>query len=301
MRWALVLVALGCRGDRAPARPPVAAAPPAPAADAAAPIVTVRLPDEAKDDFPHRKAELAPQLVRALTCFPAGDDFEPAIDAYDGHLVLCAQALTRRGVSAFSDRVSYACWNLDGGVMARRTDVGRGFFDCQDGTCTGELTEVTSYDGHTLLVYDDQQQRIAIFERMPDGSRGARAHEFALPADVPTDNLLAWAFVHAGRTIFARDGERTFVLDDDGKLLGSTPGERIDVGDDSHVLVREAEAVAGTWWVAGKPHKRSLARKYSSGPVVLDGKAYALAGTRLYTLDATTLAEKSSRAIPSCP
>ncbi len=295
-----MLVVVACREDRPPASPPVVVARPAPA-DAAAPIVTVAVPAEAHDDLPHRKAELAPQLARALTCFPAGDDFDPAIDAYDGHLVLCAQALTRRGVSAFSDRVSYACWNLDGGVLARRTDLGRGFFDCQDGTCTGELTEVTSHDGRTLLVYDDKRQRISIFERMPDGSRGARTHDFALPADVPTDNLLAWAFVHAGRTIFARDGDHTFVLDDDGKLLGSTPGERIDVGDDGHVLGREAEAIAGTWWIAGKPHQRSLARNYSSGPVVLDGKAYALAGKTLYTLDGTTLAEKSSRALPLCP
>ena len=262
-------------------------------AEAAPPVA---IPTGAKDDLPHKQAELAPLLAHADHCFPASDDFDAVVDGFDGHVVVCAQAETRRGVSAFFDWVSYACWNADG-VLTRRADLGRSFYNCADGACAGEPDGSISYDGRSYLAYDVAQHRVTITDR----TSKARTHTFVLPAAVPAEKVLAWEFVYAGHTIFARAGERTFALDEQGHVLGSLAGATIDVADDRHVFLHSWDSTSGLWFVDGKPHKRTVARIYRSGPALVGGKAYAIDKRTLYTLDASTLAEKSSRALTICP
>jgi hypothetical protein len=276
----------------------------------------VPTPGSAKDDLPHRTAELAPLFAHAAACVPRSNKLALDLEAFDGHLVACAQARTRRDESVFFDSVSYACWDVDpaNGGLARRTDHGRAFFACRDGKCEPETPEVTSYDGRALLVYDDVKHPLEIYERRADGSRGARTHSFAVPPELAKANPDHGEVVYVGQTIFARGSDTTVVLDDAGHVLGTAPGNRVDALDDTHALIRTIEhedapdpdhlairsSLRGTLWAEGHGAPVTLDRDYTAGPVLLGSAAYALAGRTLYVLDPKTLHAKKSYPIATC-
>jgi hypothetical protein len=163
---------------------------------------------------------------------------------------------------------------------------------------------VISYDGKALLVYDDPEHPIEIFARDGEGKRGARTASFALPRELAKLDPLHGEFVYVGHTIFAR-GETTLVLDDSGHMLASVPGGRVDVVDDSHVLVRVIEHVQtadpdhveehasrrGVLFEGGKQSKVTLDRDYA--PVRFGAGAYAVVDRKLLVLDGKSLSARS--------
>ncbi len=72
-------------------------------------------PSSARDDLPHRTAELAPLFVGSLTCVPSSDELTFDLEVFDGQLVTCAQAWTRRDASVFLDR-----WRSTNGTTTAR-------------------------------------------------------------------------------------------------------------------------------------------------------------------------------------
>jgi hypothetical protein len=331
-RSVLAFALVACQQGPEPAPPPPPPGPPAPPAPPAPPPparpidaaiaaeppgLRVVVRDSAGDDLPHRRAMLVPLFEHAERCIPRGaphqedppqpsDEIVLGLDAFAEQLVVCAQVDTRRGGSVFSDLVSYACWNVDpaSGQLERRKDLARAFFACRDGACPPEATDVASYDGRGLLVYDEASQPVQLFARNADGSRGARVRSFAVPPELRALDPMHGAFVYVGRAIFVRDGApaRTLALDDEGHVHGSVAGDDIRVVDDGHVLVIDHRSHRASLFDLSTfaTSRVSLDPALASGPVAFAGHAYALAGRTLVELDPTTFRGRKRLALATC-
>jgi hypothetical protein len=248
-RAALAVVVAAC--SAAPVAVPVVHAPAPPAAPAAAAPdeVEVQIPHGATDDLPHRRQLLAPWL--RADCVPPHDLADPAddhdqielaLDVLDDQLVACAQMLTRRGGSVFGDHVSYACWNVSAtGAVARRGDLGRSYFRCQDGSCPpGTLDhDVPSYDG-TQLISLDLRGNLTRYTREADGSRGALVgtiHAKQLELDGSDDRTGADLVAMPGGAIAVTDDiDDTLVFNSHGILEARVEAARLDVEDATHLF-----------------------------------------------------------------
>jgi hypothetical protein len=314
MRVAIVvlLVASCHRNDREPA----VAKPPPPAAVEAAPARAVAIdemdrpgppPTQARDDLPHRRARLDPLLAAARDCVPRADLLGPdeeaitlALDAFDDHLVVCAQALTRRGGSVFLDPVSYACWNVDPKTAAvtRRADLARSYVRCQAGGCAPyEDRTVTSHDGTEQLAFDDARHELAITTRA-----GAAVRSFPSPAELAGQEPLRGDLTYVGHTIFAVGELGVVVLDDHGQILGHAAGRDVHVMDAGHVLVSEDEQHATLYDLAPhKPRRLQLPAPYAAQAVRFHGALYAIDDARrLAALDPDTLRVRQTRPFVVC-
>lgn len=275
------------------------------AANAAGPrVMQVPPSGSAGDDFPHRKRELA-WLAKARDCVPPRDDTVTlALDAYDGRLVLCAQAMTRRDVSVFFDEVSYACWNLDPATAAvsRRADLGRAYFRCQDGTCqAGDFNKAISYDGTEEIVLTEATQEVSIRAR----PAGTLVRSFKGPAAFAGQELLRGHLTLVGHTIFAVFDYSILVLDDRGGARGKLEGIDLHVVDEGHVLaIRDIEGQHATLYelATRKATPIALTAKYLAGAVRHGGTFFAVDGDarKLVTLDPKTLQPRRALPLPIC-
>jgi hypothetical protein len=297
--------------QRSPGDPAHGAADPAGSASAAAsaaapPPIVAKLPraGSARDDLAHRRRDLA-WLAGKIDCVPAlaparpdGPELALALDSYGGRLVLCAQASTRRGVSVFFDDVSYACWNVDPATaaVARRADLGRAFFRCQDGACQPDADgRAVSYDGAAELVFSADQKELAIVGR----PGGARVRAFPLAGE----SFLRGELTLVGRTIFAIQGEEIAVLDDRGARVGKLAGPELRVLDADLVLAVRDEAHGTLYDLAARRETPvQLAVPYVAGAVRHAGEVLAVDGAAraLVRLDPATLRPLGSRPLPRC-
>lgn len=186
------------------------------------------LADTAKDDLAHRKTELAPMFANTDTCIPSETvDARWDLDAYDGHVVVCMQAMTRRGTSVFSDMVNYACWNVDPatGKASKRGDLGRSYFRCQDGACAPDSGHrAVSWDGASILTVDDKTVRVT-------DKAGKERASFATPKALQRQNFQSGDLTLVGHTIFAIYDDVVHAYSDAGKDLGSFDGRDLHVID----------------------------------------------------------------------
>jgi hypothetical protein len=329
--WIVVIVALviaSCeRSAERPASPaspasppPTASSPPAPAPapaitgsagsasapGASAPDPGDRIPQvhpsgSAADDFPSLKQELA-WLARAADCVPQKEGLlELALDSYDGKLVLCAQGLTRRDVSVFFDEVSYACWNIDPATAAvtRRADLGRSYFQCQDGTCPMlTINRFVSHDGTKEVALAEGKAELSIFAR----PGGALIRSFAGPAALAGQELHRGNLILLGDTIFAV-ADQVHVLDSRGAVRGKLEGNHVHVVDAGHALVIQDHRRATLYELAsGKSTPISLTARHLAGAIRHGGTFFAVdSDTRkLVTLDPKTLQPRRSIPLPLC-
>ena len=275
---------------------------------------------------------MASVFAGAKTCIPSpatvGDPADPmhqlglALDAFDGHLVACAQVPTRRGVSVFFDLVSYACWNVDPATakLERRLDLARAYFDCASGC--DDNSRAVAYDGKTVVTY--AAGKLAIAPRAADGTAGAVIRTLPAPAGLGDDDeLLRGDLIALPHAIAVHVGGEFVVIDDStGTELARAPGIAAGVVDDTHLLVLPPPP-PGTDEVDAPPssppppppkftaslidvaHKKithlTLPDNAIADVVSLAGKTYAIAGRTLLELDAATFAVKSHRALPACP
>lgn len=322
MRVAIaVLVVASChRNDRGPAavNPPAPAAveaPPVPVAAGATavPDATGEMqppgppPTQAHDDLPHRHARLDPLLAAARDCVPRADllgaDDEAvtlALDAFDDHLVACAQVVTRRGGSVFFDLVSYACWNVDPKTAAvtRRADLARSYVRCQEGSCAPyEDRAVTSYDGTERLAFDDARHELSITTRA-----GAVVRSFPSPAELAGMEPLRGDLTYVGHTIFAVGEHGVVVVDDHGQILGHVAGRDVHVMDAGHVLVAEDEQHATLYDLATHKNRRiQLPAPSAAHTVRFHDVLYAVDDAhRLAVLDPDTLRVRQTRPFVVC-
>jgi hypothetical protein len=137
-----------------------------------------------------------------------------------------------------------------------------------------------------------------------------------VPAELAKADPLHGDIVYAPPAIFAPDraAGTTLVLDDHGQVLGTVKGTRVDMLDETHVLIRVVEeedaadpehltvrsSLRATLWTAGRGAPVALDHDYTGGPVLLGGAAYALAGRTLYLLDPKTLHARKSHPIATC-
>lgn len=206
----------------------------------------VHPPGSAKDDLPHRRAEMVPKLAAARSCVPhiednpedpGHDSLTIELDRLGNELVACAQLPTRRDVSVFFDRVSYACWNLDPATahLTRRADLGRSYYRCQDGGCVPEDHQATSYDGSARVVVDDTS--VTILAR-PGDKEIAR---FPTPTDLVGKAMFRDDLAYVGHLIYIHpldDGPARFeVYDERGTQVATLPGGEMHVVDDDLVVV----------------------------------------------------------------
>ena len=259
-------------------------------------------PGSAKDDLAHRKAQIDPLLATAQSCVPRRgllgrndeDQIELALDAFDNHLVVCTQVLTRRDVSVFFDPVSYACWNVDPatGALARRGDLGRSYFRCQDGGCA-PLADATAngYSAGTRVVYDEAKHKLEITDGKPTA--------IASPAELTDHEPLRGELTYVGQTLFAITDKSVIVLDRAGHELGREPGDEVHVVDDTHVLVFGKSSQQTLHDLS--PHKtRKVTVPARLRPVQLAGTLYAIDGARrLAVLDAA-FRVKTTRPLATC-
>jgi hypothetical protein len=317
--WAAVgLLAASCQRSaerqplQPPRSPPAESAPtataegsssPPPAGPTARPPRVPQVPPSgsAGDDLPHRRQDLA-WLGSMRNCVPSqarNEEIELALDSYGGHLVLCAQALTRRDVSVYFDHVSYACWDVDPATAAvsLRPDLGRSYFQCQDGACPpGDTDEVISYDGTELLVHSEDKHELAIFTR--PGRKPVRSFAFAEPVDPRGLTLL-------GHTILV-EGHGISVLDDHGTSLAKLEGIEVHVVDEGHVLVvRDIDERQGTLYdlASRKAVPIRLAAPYVAGAVRHAGALFAVDSNarKLVTLGPKTFQPGRALPLPICP
>ncbi|HWU86482.1 MAG TPA: hypothetical protein VN253_04380, partial [Kofleriaceae bacterium] len=239
----------------------------------------------------------------ARDCVPPRDDtLALALDAYDGHLVLCAQASTRRDVSVFFDDVSYACWNVDPATAAvsRRADLGRAYFRCQDGACPpGPGDEAVSHDGTEQLVFSEAKRELSIFSR----PAGALVRSFASPPDFAGQEFLRGQLTLVGHTIFAIIDHSIFVLDDRGAARGKLDGIDLHVVDEGHVLAIRDEQHATFYELASrKAAQIALTAPYLAGAIRHGGTFFAVDGDarKLVTLDPQTLQPRRALSLPIC-
>ena len=257
-----------------------------------------QLPREANDDFPHTAARVAPLVVGKRDCIPDVPDAETtiALDSYGGKLVACLQVITRRDVSAFFDRVSYACWNLDPKTarLAQRADRGRAYFACQDGSCT-EMNRTTSYDGKTTLAFDDAKHTITIA-----AARGGKVvRTFAAPEELAGHELLGDDLLLLGAVWFAHVDETVHVFDDRGKQLAKLGASAVHVLDATHVLL--TGDVPRIYDVAARSTRDvTLPGEFAAQAVVHAGGLYAMDGRAFVTLDGKTFRERSRIPLATC-
>jgi hypothetical protein len=316
---------------------------PEPARPAGPPPVHV-IETPANDDFPSRRAELAPWLLHADTCIPPRDALQRGhgnsglpddgalllgLDVYDDHLVACTDVFTRRGNSVFFDRVSYGCWNVDAttGKLARRADLPRAYLDCRDGGCpAGDNAAWPSYDGHEVVVRDDDRRMFDVYARDAQGGRGKKLRSFKTPDD-PVGEPASIAADLGGVVFVAVPEDKVVVVDERGRELHHDPGSFVHVLDattarilanplhavDFDVVARRATAIALPGCVAGElgspSDQRSaecsdaLATTHLGDAVRLKGTLYAVAdaGRRLLVVDAASYRATASRALAVCP
>jgi hypothetical protein len=277
---------------------------------------------------------MVPKLVTARSCIPPSEDnpddpghdaLTVALDRIDGMLVACAQLLTRRGTSVFFDMVSYACWDVEPTTahLTRRADLGRSYFDCQDGECTDDR-QATSYDGSARVVVDDAA--ISIVTR-PDGKPIA---QFPRPADVVADGLLRGDLVYLGRLLYVHTEtdhrSQIRVLDGRGQAVATLPGRGLQIVDDDLVLAitdalhatafeprtRITRQLAGNDCTADELAGRTdastrctaaLATTHLTDAVRFRGKLYAVDQDRrrFVELDPATFRERKALPLATCP
>lgn len=316
VRFALVLL-LVASCHRTERESPAAPKPPPPStrADAAAPTAPVPIGisqpgpprTEANDDLPHRRAQLTPLLATAHDCVPRanllGPEDEPvtlALDTFDGHLVACAQVITRRGGSVFLDPVSYACWNIDPKTAAvtRRADLARSYLRCQAGGCAPyEDRTVTSYEGTEQLTFDDAKHELAITTRA-----GAAVRSFASPPELAGAEPLRGDLTYVDHTIFAVAEQTVLVLDDHGRVLGHAAGRDVHVIDAGHVLVAQDDQHATLYDLATHATRRvQLPAPYAAEAVRFHDALYVIDDARqLAVLDPGTFRVRQTRPLAVC-
>lgn len=256
----------------------------------------------AADDFPSLQQELA-WLQRAKDCVPQKEGLlELALDSYDGKLVLCAQALTRRDVSVFFDDVSFACWNVDPATAAvtRRPDLGRSYFQCQDGTCPMlTINRFVSHDGTKEVALAEGKAELSIFAR----PGGALIRSFTGPATLAGQELHRGELLLLGDTILAVADQVVHVLDSRGAVRGKLDGHYLHVVDAGHVLAIRDERRATLYELAsGKSTPISLTARYLERAVRHGGAFFAVDSDarKLVTLDPKTLQSRRSLPLPLC-
>ena len=271
------------------------------AAAASAQPPTPQLPTEANDDLPHTRAKLAPLVAGKRDCIPNVPDSEAsvALDSFDGKLVACLQVVTRRDISVFFDRVSYACWNLDPKTakLERRDDLGRSWFACQDGSCLpGYMNRTVAYDGKTTLAFDDAKHVVTIAAR-----DGKVVRTFAAPKELAGQELLAHELTLVGAIWFAHVDDANLVFDDRGKQLAKLAGADVQVLDATHVLVA---AVAGKGTIfdvtARSTREVELPGDFAEHAVLHAGGLYAMVERAFVTLDPKTFRERSRVPLKTC-
>ncbi len=206
---------------------------------------------------------MAARFATADDCIPAGplapdgvgDVIEPnvlvlALDSYAGALVLCSQAWTRRNISVFFDRVSYACWQIDPKTAAlhRRADLGRSYWACQDGNCepAAQPTNaavasdgaVVSRDGTEWLIAESSSD-LQIYARTAAGARGALVRSFPRPAELVGKEPLPGELALVGHSVIAAEQNKDafIVLDDRGVRIAELAGTQLHVIDDARIAV----------------------------------------------------------------
>jgi len=245
----------------------------------------------ANDDLPHHAAKFGPLFDGAKDCIPKSDEVTVALDAYDGKLVACAQVMTRQGASVFLDNVSFACWNVDpNGKLSRRADLGRSYFECQDGCPTevGYRNGAIAYDGKKLSLASEDA--VTIYERKPDGTKGA-----VVTTIKPVPDAFSPDVAYVGG-MFLGDGH---VFDETGTELATLPIGDVRVLDDAHVIVVDGKRGTLFDLTTKKAQTIKLDKPYTSGPVAFGGKAFAIAGRQLVVLDAK-LKSKRTINLPAC-
>ena len=307
--WSVVLAACESTSSK-PAPSPTPAA--APRADAGAPTVPMVVKEWAFDDHEHTTEALAPLFAKADACIPTHDDpdqpdhsLRVAIDAFGGKLVACAQQLTREHGSVFLQPVSYACWDVDPatGKLARRTDLARSYFACQDG-CDGDRAYghgQVSYDGKRVVTWDDDETHpLEVYERKSDDSRGAKLGTVAATENGQQLDLLGLVFV--GDALIEGSGTPN-VFDLTGKSVAKLPEGELRVVDEMHVIVL-GEKSATLYDTASHKQSKVTIEAFTSGPVRLGGAAYALDNRTLVVLDGKTFkkdARKKPLPLATCP
>jgi hypothetical protein len=264
-------------------------------------------PTQASDDGPHRRDRLTPLLASARDCVPRADllgpDEEPVtlvLDAFDDHLVVCAQVLTRRDGSVFLDPVSYACWNVapKTAAVTRRADLARSYLRCQAGGCAPyEDRTVPSYDGTEQLAFDDTHHQLAITTRA-----GVAVRSFASPADLAGAEPLRGDLTYVGHTIFAVTDQAVLVLDDHGRVLGHAVGRDVHVMDAGHALVTEDDQHATLFDLATHATRRvQLPAPYAAQAVRFHDVLYTIDDARrLALLDPATFRVRQTRPLVVC-
>jgi hypothetical protein len=304
----------------APAKEPEQPAPPAVSVGSGAPPVAApqvpRMPQvppsgSASDDLPHRRRELAwlakakdcvPPHDPSLTLTPHGETLSLALDSYDGKLVLCAQAITRRDVSVFFDFVSYACWNVDPATAAvsARADLGRAHFRCQDGACSAGDRRSISHDGTEVLVFSEAKGELSIVTR----PGGAPVRSFPSPPAFAGQEFLRGQLTLVGHTIFGIVDSSITVLDDRGAARGTLEGRELQVVDAGRVLVIRDEQHATLYELATRRTTPiALTAPYIAGAVQHGGAYFAVDGDarKLVLLDGKTLQPKRTLPLRLCP
>jgi hypothetical protein len=298
---AAVATAIACAACEQGAPPPKPVVAP--------PVAPVTVPHgPASDDHEHLAAKLQPLLAPMQSCVPRadliaepegegyGDELELALDVVGNQLVVCAQYATRRGISVFFDPVSYACWNVDpaNGHVARRADLARSYFDCQDGSCPpGPLDEVTSYDGASLLVFDGAGHRFTIEAR-----DGEPIRSFAAPVELVEPGR--GELVYVGHTILVIIDKTIRVLDDRGAARTTLAGTLVHVVDDDHVVVGGDDQLA-LYDLAANTSAPLGNAKYLTTAVRLGDALYEIDDNRrIFMFSAATFALRGSMPLPTC-
>jgi hypothetical protein len=272
------------------------------------------LPSSADDDLPHRQRELAPVFAQAPDCIPAynappgnavdDEQLNLAIDALDGKLVVCAQFWTRRDVSVFLDRVSYACWDVDQptAALTRRRDLGRSYFQCQDGTCPPGQDRVVSFDGREVVEDVRYRGEIEVRSRAKDGTVGEVARTFSTPAALANAEFDGDDLVDVGGALLAVVDDTVRMYDGRGAEVARLSGDTIEVVDAGHVLVfLRAHPDRVTVLDLATRRRKDVRHvpRFALQPAALGSKMYALDGHDLVALDAS-FRELERRRLKSC-
>lgn len=298
-------------------------------------------PKGATDDLPHRRELIRPWLQ--ASCVPPevivkGDDdlghdrVKLALDTYDGKLVACAQMETRRGGTVFGEDVSYACWDVDAktGKLARRSDLARSYFRCEDGTCppADGVADAVSYDGKEIATWDAGSAAITVYARGSDGARGAKLRTLAVPSAIDRGALggIGTELIDMpGAMLIVDDNRNLHELDARGREVATAQATTAaHVVDDDHVLAMAddlhgvsidlARHAATTIALPGctddelighdrgGPCESVLAATHVIGSVRYGGALYAIddAGRRLLRLDPKTYRATDNRALAVC-
>ncbi len=238
------------------------------------------LPGPANDDFPHRRADLAPWLLHADACIPPRDALQRghddsglpddgalllALELYDDHLVACTDACSRAAATRCSSTASAtrALQDVDAatGKLARRADLPRAYMDCRDGGCPpGDNAAWPSYDGHEVVVRDVRST--CMFDvyaaRDAQGSRGKKLRSFKTPDDPVGEPATSIAADLGGVVFVGVPEDKVVVIDERGRELHHEPGSFVHVVDattarildnplhavDFDVVARRATAIA---------------------------------------------------------